>query len=240
MPSYLDFLFPPQCLLCQEDISVGQGMCPDCWGKFRYATGLHCHYCAQPLTHYNPQLYQEKPVCGTCLGQKPAIDHVFALSHYQESARELILNLKHRDQLHIAQFLARLSYQRYADWIQKADMLMPVPLHWQRRLRRKTNQSAEIARHLGKLSGCAHYPHYVRRKYRTPRMKGMTREQRDQTVRSVFEIPHQYQQYLQGQHILLIDDVMTSGATLNRLAQKFKQQTQVASVSALVMAKVIL
>lgn len=240
MPSYLDFLFPPQCLLCQADTGSGQGLCPDCWGQFRYATGLHCQYCARPLTHHNRQLHQEKAICGACLSQKPIIDHVFALSHYQDTARELILRLKHQDQLHIGKFLARLSYQRYADWIDKADMLIPVPLHWQRRLQRKTNQSAEIARHLGKLSGGQHSPHYVRRKYKTPQMKGMNRQQRDQTVKAVFEIPRQYRSCLQGQHILLIDDVMTSGATLNRLAQKFKQQTDVASVSALVMAKVIL
>ena len=236
MPSIIDFLFPPQCILCQTETMDAQALCGECWAELRFSAGHACIKCGMSLAHINVSILQHPLLCSPCLSERHMLDEIRSLTRYEGTARALILKLKHRDQLHIAHYFAHLSMTYYDRYIQGADIIVPVPLHWMRRLKRKTNQSAEIARILSRDCNIPMFPEYMRREKSTVAMKNLSRAQRQKNVYSAFKIDPRYVASIAHKKILLIDDVMTTGATLNEMARLFKK-AGASCVIALVMAR---
>jgi ComF family protein len=137
---------------------------------------------------------------------------------YDDGSRDLVLHLKHADALAGVPVMARLLQRAGAELLAEANFLVPVPLHWRRLFQRRYNQSAELARALARLSKVRALPDGLVRTRRTPSQGGLSRQQRRQNVHDAFCVKERYRPRIDGANIVLIDDVTTTGATLEACA----------------------
>ena len=203
----LDQLLPGSCLLCGQDPSPAL-ICADCAQDLPPAPAIHCPICAQPTS------YGER--CGSCLQSPPHFDSCTALFSYEFPVDRLIQSLKYGHQLACAHWMAcRLAEQKLN---QRIDRVIPLPLHPERIKERGFNQSAEIARHLSRINEIPLDLDSLQRTRPTLSQTSLTPKQRSQNVIGAFECRRNFN----GAHVLLIDDVLTSGATANECARILK------------------
>lgn len=208
----LDAVLPPRCLACQEPMAPPGGLCPDCWPLVRFLAEPLCRRCGIPMAGPGVE------VCGACADHPPAYGQARAVFAYEDGSRDLILRLKHADALAGVPVLARWMLRPGAEMLRTADWLVPVPLHWRRLFQRRYNQSAELARALARIAGVRALPDGLVRTRRTPSQGGLSRRQRQANVRDAFAVPHRHQARVRGGHAVVIDDVMTTGATVDACA----------------------
>ena len=206
-----DLLFPPECAGCRAPTDAPHGLCASCWSGTSFITGQACDLCGMPVPTAHAG---ERAVCDTCDRHPRGWDQGRAAVLYEGIGRKVLLRLKHGDRLDLARPVARWMARVGAPLIDAADVIAPVPLHWTRLARRRYNQAAELARQKpvngqGKL-----IPDLIRRTRPTPRQVAMDRETRFSLQRGAFDIPGTGRARVEGRNVLLIDDVMTSGATL--------------------------
>ncbi len=156
--------------------------------------------------------------CGDCLRRPPVYNRARACMVYEEMSRGFILGFKYADRTDMAPLMAQWLLRPGQELLDEADLIAPVPLHWTRMLLRKFNQSAELARHLAMLSGTSYAPDLIRRKRRTQSQAGLRAKARAKNVRGAFAVSKKAARRIAGKRVLLIDDVMTTGATLNACA----------------------
>ncbi|MDD3447133.1 MAG: ComF family protein [Zavarzinia sp.] len=205
----LDFLLPPSCLSCDAPVDAPGRLCARCWPKVGFISAPRCECCGLPF---------ELPVpadtrCGACIAHPPRFHRARAVARYGGPMRDLLLRFKHADRLDLAPSLARLMMQAGGDCLAGADFLVPVPLHWRRRLRRRFNQSAELARHLAGQGGPPVLFGVLSRVRATPAQGRLGRLARLRNVARAFAVPEAARARVAGRHLVLIDDVMTTGAT---------------------------
>ena len=157
---------------------------------------------------------------------------------YDEISRQLVLSLKHGDRLDPVRAYATLMLQAGTDLIKDADVVVPVPLHWTRLFRRRYNQSALLSTHVAKLAGLPHIPDALRRLRRTEVQASLPRKDRLRNVRDAFEVAPHWKARLEGRTVLVIDDVLTTGATVENCADSlYKAGAQ--QVDVLTLARVV-
>lgn len=204
-------LLPAQCLSCGAAVEGEGGLCPDCWRDTPFATGLVCDACGTPLPGEAEAGRAE--LCDECLQMPRPWARGRAALVYRGAGRRLPMALKHGDRLDLATPLA-VWMLRAARPILEPDMLVaPVPLHWLRLLRRRYNQSAILSARLARAAGLDHCPDLLLRIRATPSQEGRDRAERFANLDGALR-PHPHRTALiRDRHILLVDDVMTSGAT---------------------------
>jgi len=215
----LNALAPPSCPLCSSLVKEG-GLCPDCWAKLRLGTGTACRRCALPFQHDGGN-----PVCGACMFQPQDFDEAVAGMVYDGAAREMILGLKYGDRHDITPILGAMMLGRSLPFLEAADVIIPIPLHRFRFFERRYNQSAELARFLirrANLPKERYRPDALIRQRNTPIQGRKTRKQRKDNVNMAFAVKPEATAAIHGKHILLIDDVLTTGATLSSAARCLK------------------
>lgn len=208
----LDIVLPPRCLSCQEPMAPPGGLCPDCWPMVRFLTNPLCERCGIPLE------LSAQELCNHCLVEPPTYRTARSAVVYDDGSRDLVLRLKHADALSGVPVLARWMQRAGAEILPGADWLIPVPLHWTRLFHRRYNQSAELTRAIARVSGAAALPDGLCRTRQTPSQGGLTRSKRRSNVRDVFQVSARHLDKFRGARIILIDDVMTTGATLDACA----------------------
>jgi ComF family protein len=211
----LDLVFPPQALDGGPRPLAG-GFSAGAWSRIRFLDGPVCDGCGAPF-EFDPGAR-----CAACLARPRAFDAARAACIYDESSREPILKLKHADRTDLAPMLARWLSRAARELIDEADAVAPVPLHPLRLLRRRYNQAAEIARPLAALSGAPYLPDALVRRRATPTQGGRSGSGRRRNVAGAFEVPPARRKQVEGLRILLIDDVLTTGATAEGCARALK------------------
>lgn len=211
LQAMLRLVYPPQCLGCDELVTSDFRLCGKCWRDTPFIAGLVCDTCGIPLLGEDAG----KPVhCDDCLTLARPWARGRAALLYKDNGRKMVLQLKHGDRLDLAK-PARAWLLRAAKPLLHPDTLIaPVPLHWFRLLRRRYNQSALLAASLAQLAQRDHCPDLLIRHKRTPSQEGRDRQARFENLKDAIRVHHRRVSLLTGRPVLLVDDVMTSGATL--------------------------
>ena len=220
----LDILIPPRCPNCGLEVDADNKLCACCWKEIHFTTEPFCKKCGQPLEHGMSD-NQMDCQCATCFDNKPDYDGGRSVLSYDGTAKTLLLRFKHGDATYMACLFASWMKQYEDNFFKESDYLIPVPLHWTRLLKRRYNQSSLLAISLLKVlkKKPSYAPFMLRRKRRTPSQGHKTAQQRYDNVHKAFIVPDRYHAQLKGKNVLLIDDVMTTGATLQECSHTLKQ-----------------
>lgn len=205
------------CLLCDEPCGSGHAICPPCEVELPWL-GPHCTICALPLP-------QNDLVCGACLRQPPPFGHVAAPWRFAFPLDSLISRFKHRGDWPtgriLADYLARHLEHAYAQGLPRPHRLLPVPLARQRLRQRGFNQSELLADWLGRAVNIAQAPHWLQRLRETPAQQGLDAAARRRNLHEAFGLAPATE--LTGQHLAVVDDVLTTGATATAVAHLLKR-----------------
>ena len=212
----VQLIYPARCLGCGDLTEADFGLCGQCWRDTPFIGGLVCESCGVPLPGA-PDGHRIE--CDDCMKTPRPWKSARAALLYKDKARSLILALKHGDRPELARPAARWMAQAGRDLIHDDMLIAPVPLHWSRMVKRRYNQSALLAQHLARETGLEVCPDLLKRRVRTPVLDGKTAAERADILSDAIS-PHPGRLHrLQARDVLLVDDVMTSGATLAACAR---------------------
>lgn len=216
----LDALLPPRCLACGASVDRQGGLCPVCWGGLTFIAPPLCACCGMPF-EFAPNGFGApgEVLCGACMAEPPPFARARAVLVYDDGSRPLVLGFKHGDRIHAANaygtWLARAGSELLAD----ADLLAPVPLHRWRLFKRRYNQAALLAQAAGKRAKVPVTPDLLVRRRSTPSQGGLDRGGRRRNVKGAFQLKSGAAGRIKGKRIVLVDDVLTTGATLAECAR---------------------
>jgi ComF family protein len=198
------------------------------WGKIRFLQKPACGICFEPFLKNNSQNDSENNsqndsennsrndlICGACIKSRPAYFKALAVVKYDEFSKSLITKFKYADKTYAAKYFAELMYKQAKEILPDIDFIAPVPLHKLRMISRKFNQSALLAAYISKLSGIETIPDLLFRIKNTGQQTRLNKKSRSQNIAQAFILNEKYRQKISAKNILLIDDVITSGATIN-------------------------
>jgi len=220
----LDVMLPPTCPGCKTIVSPPGGLCPECWEKITFISAPTCSTCGHPFEFSGMGEDNLKGViCGSCARTPPPFGRARAAFIYNDASRKMVLAFKHADQTHLAGLFAAMLHRVGAELINDCDLIIPIPISTMKLFSRRYNQSAEIARVLARNSAKAFAPSALKR-ISTPRGKkssqaNLSRRARFENVRGVFIVSPRMAQRLKGKSVLLVDDVLTTGATITEAAR---------------------
>lgn len=207
----LTAIYPPRCLGCGAMVDSDFGLCGSCWGQTSFVGGTVCDSCSTPLPGSNAD---EVVHCDACLRAPKPWSKGRAAVIYTGMGRKLVLQLKHADRQEIAKPAAGWMRHSVADMASPQAIVVPVPLHWMRLAKRRYNQSALIAAHLATLTGLDCCADLLHRPRRTQSLDGKTRSDRAEILQGAIRVTPNRAQRIVNRPVILIDDVMTTGATL--------------------------
>ncbi|WP_375174089.1 ComF family protein [Pseudooceanicola sp.] len=231
----LRLIYPPTCLTCDALVAEEQGLCGTCWRDTPFVGAPACHGCGAPLMADHAVAEE---LCDDCLViERPWVAGRTALI-YRGTGRKLVLGLKHGDRLDIARPAARWMAQAGRELVRPGMVVTAVPLHWRRRIKRRYNQSVLLGRGVARGLGLTFCPDLLLRRVATPVLDGKGREARFAVMSDALTINPRRAAMAQGRPVLLIDDVMTSGATLSA-ATEAVLRAGAAEVSVLTLARAV-
>ena len=207
----LDLLLPPQCLTCDQPVQDPGQFCPACFDRTRFITAPCCPRCGVPFERPRPA---EAPAdCVDCQAAPPPWHEARAALRYDDQSKRIILPFKYGDRVETARALAPLMARAGAELLRKADWLVPVPLHRRRMIARRYNQAALLASAVSRLSGRPALLDALRRVKATSPLAELSPARRAAEMEAAVAVRPSRQPMLADSRVLLIDDVLTSGAT---------------------------
>jgi ComF family protein len=228
----LDLALPRLCAVCREPVE-GEGLCPACWSKLSFITRPYCERLGIPF------VYDPGPgiLSMEAIADPPAYQRARAAVRFDDVSRALVHALKYGDRLDLAPMMGRWLHQAGRELLAEADGLVPVPLHWRRHWARRFNQSAMLAAAVAKASGMPIAARALKRVKSTAQQVGLSRTQRAANIQGAFRVPADGRAEVVGRRLILVDDVLTSGATVEGCA-KALLRAGAANVDVLVFARV--
>jgi len=231
----VDAVYPPGCIICTAPTDTALGLCGSCWRETHFLTGALCTRCGAPVPTAEHQT--SNIICDSCDHAPPAWDNGRAAIAYEGAGKRIVMRMKYGDRPDLARPLARWLSGAGSDVLSPNSLIVPVPLHWRRLMARKFNQSAELSKHLGHRLGLEVAPTLLKRTTATPKLSGR-REERHAIMHGAIALSQEHGQALAGRKIVLIDDVLASGATLSACAEALRP-AEPASIDVLVLARVL-
>lgn len=233
----LNWFIPPHCIACGEMALAEHHLCARCWKSLTFINAPYCKVCGHP--HAIQTCNEEH--CDFCNEEKIFYESARSALIYNEEAKKLILRLKYSDDTNLIPTFAKWLCKAGEDLFKDADYLVPVPLHWTRILQRRYNQAALLVMGMNKISPSLpnYAPQFLRRKQQTQSQGQKSKKERIENVQDAFYSPARHKQNLQNKTVIIVDDVMASGATLNECA-KILMNTGCKSVRVLTLARSLL
>ena len=228
----LDVALPQLCAACREPVE-GTGLCPACWSKLSFITRPYCERLGIPF------VYDPGPgiLSMEAIAEPPTYNRARAAVRFDEISRTLVHALKYGDRLDLAPMMGRWIGNAGRELLAEADALVPVPLHWRRQWRRRFNQSAMLAAAISAESGVPIAAQALRRVKSTAQQVGLSRSERASNVQGAFKVPDEGRPAVAGRRLVLVDDVLTSGATVEGCARALVR-AGAANVDVLIFARV--
>jgi ComF family protein len=229
----LDFVLPQRCLSCDARVSEQTGLCAECWSRMPFLERPWCQRLGIPFSYdvgdgaWSPQ----------AIASPPVFDRLRAVAFYDGPARQMVHALKFSGRRELARPMARWMARSGSELLSSDSLLVPVPLHWMRLLQRRFNQAADLAKEVARECGGQFEPQVLRRQKRTRRQVGLSAKDRHKNVRSAFKVDGGRADLVQGRHVVLIDDVLTTGSTVSACC-KCLLSSGAASVDVLTFAQV--
>ncbi len=225
-----DLIWPPRSLLSEAIVDRPGVIEPELWGQLKFLAEPLCARCGFPL----PDDVGPGALCGACGRRKPAYDSARAALVYDDHARRLILDLKRGGRRDGLPLYARWMAATVGDVLARCDFLAPAPMHWTRLATRSFNQAAWLAQALSRASGKRWRPGALRRVKRRRSQEGLSASERRRNVGGAIKASGR----VEGKTILVVDDVFTTGATLEACARAFRK-AGAAEVHAVTLARVV-
>ncbi|MDE2240525.1 MAG: ComF family protein [Rhodospirillales bacterium] len=229
----LDSVLPPSCLVCDEAVEAQGQLCLKCFTTANFVTAPLCNCCGVPLPFAEDGAKEH--ICDACEASPPAFTMARAALRYDETAKKIIMPLKYGDQSEAAAGLARLMRRPGEEMLQSANLLVPVPLHAARLRQRRYNQAAVLAIALARLTGRPLGLDVLRRWRATRKLEGLSAAERRAELMDAISLRRGAE--VLGKRVLLIDDVMTTGATAHQCAKALRERGAV-RVDVLTVARV--
>jgi ComF family protein len=214
----VDLVYPPRCPLCGEGIEAQSGLCAGCWTTLSIPGEPACLLCQRPFA----DTLADGMTCAPCLAEPPHHDGIAAATLYNEASRKLVLAFKHGRRIALAPMLARLMLARLPS-LDESWLIVPVPLHRWRLWRRGYNQAALLARELARATGASLQVDVLRRTRATPTLGGLGKVARRRALRGAIRIHPRAREALKCRKVVLVDDVLTSGATSDACVAQLKR-----------------
>jgi len=229
----LDVALPTLCSACRELVE-GNGLCAGCWSKLSFIARPYCERLGIPF------VYDPGPgiLSMEAIADPPAYHRARAAVRYDDISRALVLALKYGDRLDLAPTMGRWTAHAGTEILSEADALVPVPLHWRRLWARRFNQSAALAAAISAASGVPVTTAALKRVKATAQQVGLSRAERATNVQGAFRVPEDGKTEVRGRRLIVVDDVLTSGATAEGCA-KALLRAGAANVDVLVFARVV-
>jgi ComF family protein len=229
-----DAALPPLCPSCREPVGVTSGLCPACWSKLSPIERPFCERLGIPF------VYDPGPgiLSMQAIADPPSYQRARAAVRYDEVARTLVHAFKYGDRLDLAPTMGRWMARAGHELLAEADLIMPVPLHWRRLWARRFNQSAALAEVVSEISGVPVGHMALKRTKATPQQVGLSRSERALNVQGVFKVSPEGKAAVARRRVLLMDDVLTSGATADACARTLLR-AGARNVDVLVFARVV-
>lgn len=219
MSHILNFLFPPSCPICKNPVTEHGTLCPDCWAGFNWIGDPKCSCCGYPFPADLD--LGAHPLCPTCAAGENELDFMRAACVYDDFSKDVMLPFKHAGALRYQKIMTRAMIWSLRELVDtKIDVVMPIPLARRRLFKRGYNQATLLARPIAKVFNARLDVDTVARKYR-PDMGHKSSKQRFENIRGVFRVTNPDK--IRGKTILLVDDVMTSGATFTEMHRVLKR-----------------
>lgn len=215
MQTLVQLVYPPRCLTCGGLVESDFGLCGACWRDTPFVSGLSCDLCGVPL----PGQSDREEHCDECLQMPRPWAHGRAALIYRDRGRRLVLALKHGDRQDIARPAARWMARVARNVVRPETLIVPVPLHVRRHLKRRFNQAALLAEGMAAELGCDWAPDVLHRSNATPSLDGKSREERFSALDGQLTIRENRRSLVAARPVMIVDDVMTTGATLTAAAE---------------------
>lgn len=229
-----DLVYPPACAACGNTATRHGAVCAACWSQVRFIERPYCEVLGTPFSYdLGPGM-----LSADAIANPPDFDRLRSAVLYDAVAQQLVASLKYRDRTDLAPMLAGWMVRAAAAELAAADCVLAIPLHRFRLFSRRFNQSAELARHVAGRSGRPFLPTAIVRRKHTRRQVGLSATARASNVRGAFAVPEEQKAALLGRHVVLIDDVYTTGATVGAAARALKR-AGAGEVTVLTFARVI-
>jgi ComF family protein len=231
----LDLVYPPTCLACPRATGEHGALCAECWRAIRFIERPYCERLGTPFE----QDLGEGLISPQAVADPPVYARARAAARFEEGpARRLVHRLKYSDRMELAAPIGRWMARAGAELLGEAEALTPIPLHPLRLWRRQFNQAAALAQAVSRIAGLPCDLSLLNRVKPTRAQVGLSRAQRADNVQGAFRVPPEAEARVRGRRIVLIDDVLTSGATVNAAARVLLR-AGAAQVDVLVFARVV-
>ena len=235
MQSVVRAIYPPQCVACETQTEAEHGLCGPCRAQTAFISGLVCDTCGAPQMGVD---HGDRVQCDECMTIARPWDQGRAALEYKGIGRRLVLGLKHGDRLDLTWPAAGWMAVRAAPLLRENTLIVPVPLHWSRLIKRRYNQAAALAVDLGKHVKRPVLVDGLIRVERTKPLDGVGRTARFEALNGKIKPHPKRGKALRGKSVLIVDDVMTSGATL-AAATEAARSAGAANVSIVTLARVV-
>ncbi|PPR24408.1 MAG: hypothetical protein CFH40_00859 [Alphaproteobacteria bacterium MarineAlpha10_Bin3] len=230
----LNAVLPARCMACGETVDGEGALCSQCWLGIRFLSEPACACCGFPFEYAVP----DRTLCIACTRRPPAFDRARAVFAYDDASRGLVLAFKHADRIHHGPAFGRWLARTGAALVVDADLIVPVPLHRWRLFHRRYNQAGLLAQALGREAGKLVSVDLLVRRRRTRTQGRMSRSARIRNIQGAFKLRDGRRAAVGGARILLIDDVLTTGATVEECSRVLKR-AGARAVHVLTLARVV-
>lgn len=220
--------------MCCKQIISDNGLCNICWDKITFSSKPCCAICSYPF-EYEPSLDM---ICGYCIMNNPQYDKSLFIMKYDEFSKNLIQKYKYYDQIYLSSFFAKLMSLIIKSNNLQIDYIIPIPLHKKRLFERKFNQSAILSKKISEFLQINHLSQGIIKIKNTPKQSELSEQERILNSKGVYHVNTKYINLLKGKNILIVDDVYTTGSTINECSKVLKKE-KVNKIYAITIAKTL-